>query len=195
MWILSSLDLRFKKKTVNEFVSQYWQENVIVVKKSKFFLWTKVLIPFTFWTSLFIISLVLIIKYIFDYSSWLFWSTFVLSIFLWIVLNARVIKNYLDYKMDFIVVNPRSFIRFDQDGLFKKVSKTIDLRKVRSISVRKIWFWNSLFNNWTLVIVSEWWEAEEDAKLRAWEIVFNDVYNPEAYDKKINDFLNKAFNQ
>ncbi|HPC34923.1 MAG TPA: hypothetical protein PLP73_04585 [Candidatus Absconditabacterales bacterium] len=195
MGILSSLDLRFKKKTVNEFVSQYGQENVIVVKKSKFFLWTKVLIPFTFWTSLFIISLVLIIKYIFDYSSWLFWSTFVLSIFLWIVLNARVIKYYLDYKMDFIVVNPRSFIRFDQDGLFKKVSKTIDLRKVRSISVRKIGFWNSLFNNGTLVIVSEGGEAEEDAKLRAGEIVFNDVYNPEAYDKKINDFLNKAFNQ
>lgn len=195
MWILSSLDLRFKTKTFNEYVSQYWRENIILIKKSKYFLWTKILIPFTFWTSLLVLALIFLVKYVSDYVPWLFWSLIVLSIFLWIVLNAKVIKYFLDYKMDFIILNPRSFIRFDQDGLFKKVSKTIDLRKVRSISVRKMWFWNSLFNNWTLVIVSEWWEAEEDAKLRAWEIMFNDVYNPEAYNKKINDFLNKAFNQ
>ncbi|OQB41810.1 MAG: hypothetical protein BWY04_00604 [candidate division CPR1 bacterium ADurb.Bin160] len=118
---------------------------MIVIRKSKFFLWTKVLIPFLFWTTILVVVLVLLIKHI--STSWLLWSLIVLSCFLWIAPNIKTLQYFLDYEMDFIVVNPRSFIRYDQDGLFQRVSKTIDLKKIRSISVRKRGFWNSIFNN------------------------------------------------
>lgn len=193
MGILSTFEFGFQKRIANESIERYWKENVIVIRKSKFFLWTKVLIPFLFWTTILVVVLVLLIKHI--STSWLLWSLIVLSCFLWIAPNIKTLQYFLDYEMDFIVVNPRSFIRYDQDGLFQRVSKTIDLKKIRSISVRKRGFWNSIFNNWSLLVVSEWWEAEQDEKLRAWEINFRNLYNPEAYSKQINGFLSKIFNE
>lgn len=193
MWILSTFESGFKKRMVNEAIERYGEENIIVIRKSKFFLWIKALIPFLFWTLILVVALVLFIKYI--STSWFLWSLILLSVIVWIIPNVKVLKYFLDYKMDFIIVNPRSVIRYDQDGLFKRVSKTIDLKKIRSISVRKRWFWNSVFNNWSLVVVSEWWEAEQNEKLRAGEINFRYLYNPEACNKIINDFLSKIFNE
>ncbi|HOG15561.1 MAG TPA: hypothetical protein PK674_03150 [Candidatus Absconditabacterales bacterium] len=193
MGILSTFEFGFQKRIANESIERYGKENVIVIRKSKFFLWTKVLIPFLFWTTILVVVLVLLIKHI--STSWLLWSLIVLSCFLWIAPNIKTLQYFLDYEMDFIVVNPRSFIRYDQDGLFQRVSKTIDLKKIRSISVRKRGFWNSIFNNGSLLVVSEGGEAEQDEKLRAGEINFRNLYNPEAYSKQINEFLSKIFNE
>ncbi len=191
MWIISTFDPKFQKKTLNELVEKYWAEKVILIKKSRFFLWIKVLVPFLFWTSLLIFALIVFVKKI--NVDWFLWSLVVLSFILWIIPNSKALKYYLDYKMDFIIVNPRSFIRYDQDWFFKRVSKTIDLKKIRSISVRKTWFWNSIFNNGSLVILSEWWETEQDEALKAGEIIFRFLYNPELYNQKINNLLSDTF--
>ena len=191
MWIISTFDPKFQKKTLNELVEKYWAEKVILIKKSRFFLWIKVLVPFLFWTSLLIFALIVFVKNI--NVDWFLWSLVVLSFILWIIPNSKALKYYLDYKMDFIIVNPRSFIRYDQEWFFKRVSKTIDLKKIRSISVRKRWFWNSIFNNGSLLVLSEWWESEKDDALKAWEITFRYLHNPEFYNKRINDLLSEIF--
>jgi len=191
MWILSTFNPWFQKKVLKENLQLYGEDKVIQIKKSRFFLWTKILIPFSFWTILvvawviFSLSKIHVIRFL--------WSMIILMIFLWFIPFTKVVTYYLDYKMDFIIVTPRSFLRYDQDWFFKTVSKTIDLKKIRSISVRKSWLFSSIFNDWTLVILSEWWESEKEEDMRAWEITFNNLYNPELYNERINDLLSTVF--
>ncbi len=105
----------------------------------------------------------------------------------------KIVKAYLDYKMDFVIVNPRSLVRYNQEWFFKRISKTIDLKDVRSTSVRKVWFVNSIFNNGELVFLSEaWWEGTETT--RAGEIVFRYVYHPDLRNSQVNKLLNKNHN-
>lgn len=191
MSIISTFDPHFQKKILRESIDKYWEDKVIIIRKSRFFLWTKVLIPFLFWTSILILLFIFFIKNI--NVDWFLWLLIILSTILWFIPNAEILWYYLDYKMDFIIVNPRSFIRYDQDWFFKRVSKTIDLKKIRSISVRKTWFWNSIFNNGSLVVLSEWWETEQDEALKAGEIIFRFLYNPELYNQKINNLLSDTF--
>jgi hypothetical protein len=191
MSLLSTFNPSFQRKTIKENVELYWADNVINIKKSRLFLWTKIIIPFTFWTILFIVWLIFFSSKL--EVNWFLWFVIFLFVFLWLIPSKRAIKYYLDYKMDFIIVNPRAFMRYDQDWFLKTISKTIDLKKIRSVSVRKKWFFNSIFNNWTLIVLSEWWEYEKDAKMRAGEVVFTNVYNPELYNKKINDLLSSVF--
>jgi len=191
MWILSTFNPGFQKKVFKENIELYWEDKVIKIKKSKRFLWTRILIPFSFWTILAIFAIIFLSSKI--QVNWFLWSVIILLIFLWFIPFIKVVKYYLDYKMDFIIVTPRSFLRYDQDWFFKTVSKTIDLKKIRSISVRKSWLFSSIFNDWTLVILSEWWESEKEEDMRAWEITFNNLYNPELYNERINDLLSTVF--
>lgn len=187
MSILSTFNPRFQKKLLKENIELYWIENVIHIKKSRLFLWFKVLLPFIFWTTLVVVPFIFFSSKI--QVNWFLWFVIIWLIFLRLIPITKVIKYYIDYMMDFMIVNPRSFMRYDQEWLFKTASKIIDLKKVRSISVRKKWFFSSIFNNWTLIILSEWWEFEQDQKMRAGEIVFNYLYNPELCNEKINDLL------
>lgn len=191
MWILSTFDRNYRKKSINEAIKKFWPANVIVLRKSKYFLWTKSVIPFLIRTILLLIIIIFLFKYI-QVQRFLIMS---ISIFVAsrISLNIKVVKNLLDYTMDFIIVTPRSFVRYDQEWLFKRLSKTIDLKKIRSISIRKRGFRNSIFNNGTLIVLSEWWEAEQNEKFKAGEIVFRYLYDPEHYNQKINDFLSEVF--
>ena len=191
MWIISTFDPKFQRKILNESIEKYWSEKIILIKKSKFFLWTRVVIPFVFWTAILFIALVIFVNNI--NVDWFLWSLIVLSVILWIIPNLKILNFYLDYKMDFIIVNPRAFVRYDQEWFFRTVSKTIDLKKIRSISVRREWFLNSIFNNGTLVVLSEWWESEPDESLKAGEIIFRYLYSPDSYNKKINDLINETF--
>jgi hypothetical protein len=193
MWIISTFDPKFQKRVFSENVELYWEDNVIHIKKSKLFFWTKFFLPFFLWTAVLFLLLFVTIPNI-DVNRFL-WTLIILYVVFWFIPISKAIKFYLDYKMDFIIVNPRSFLRYDQEWFFKRVSKTIDLKKIRSISVRKTWFWNSIFNNWSLIVLSEWGESEKDEKLRAWEITFKYLYNPESYNKRINDLLSKVFSK
>jgi hypothetical protein len=66
---------------------------------------------------------------------------------MWLFPIVGIIKLYLDYTMDFVIVNPIALIRYNQEGFFKRISKTFDLKDIRSTSVRKSGIIDSLFNN------------------------------------------------
>lgn len=191
MGFVSTFSPKFQKKVIKQNIDQYGIENVIHIKKSKLFLWKKILIPFIFWTSVIVVISVLSLPNI--WAKWFLWTTIVLFLLLWIISVSKSFKLFLDYKMDFIVVTPRSFIKYDQEWFFKRVSKTIDLKKIRSLSVRKKWFLNSIFNNWNLVVLSEWSENEKDVSMRAGEINFDYLYDPDSIEIKINDLLTRVF--
>ena len=188
MWIISTFDPKFQKKTISKNIERYWSENILHITKSKLFFWLKILIPTIFLTSILITLLTLVLMYL-EVERLII--TLIITVLIgWIVPMLKVLKLYLDYKMDFVVVNPRSLIRYNQEWFFKRISKTIDLKDIRSTSVRKAWFINSIFNNGELVFLSEaggmWTETT-----RAGEIVFRFVYHPDLRNSQVNKLLNK----
>jgi len=100
------------------------------------------------------------------------------------------LKYFLDYEMDFAVVTPKSFLMYNQTWFFKRSSKAIDMSHVRSVYVRKAWFFNSIFNNWHIIVLTEWsaWNPKEDWN-NPWEVEFKYVYHPEYYSNRIQKLL------
>lgn len=190
MWIISTFDPKFQKKTIAKNIARYWAENVIHITKSKLFLWVKVVFPTIFWTAILVVALTLVLMNI-DIQ-WLVVSLIIMFVWIWLFPIMGIIKMYLDYKMDFVIVNPIALIRYNQEGFFKRISKTIDLKEIRSTSVRKSWLFDSLFNNWCLVFLSEAGEREDDEHMRAWEIVFRYVHHPDLYNSHVNKLLVKV---
>lgn len=103
-------------------------------------------------------------------------------------------KYLLDYFMDFSIITPQAFIRYDQTGFFKRTSKVIDLTHVRSVSVEKSGIINSLFNNGNLVVLSEWSDTSfwRDPKEDAGKVYFRYVKNPEQYSERIEMMLKEV---
>ncbi len=190
MGIISTFDPKFQKKTIGKNIEKYWAENIIHITKSKLFLWVKVVLPSLFWTIVLIAALTLVMMNI-DMER-LVISLVLMFIGLWLVPIIKTIKLYLDYRMDFVIVNPIALIRYNQEWFFKRISKTIDLKDIRSTSVRKAGLLDSIFNNWCIVFLSEAWEREDNEQMRAGEIVFRYVYHPDLCNSEVNKLLSKG---
>lgn len=189
MAIISTFDPKFQRRAIEENIKLYGKENIVHITKSKLFLWIKVILPFLFWLILLIAFITVVLSNI-D-AQWFVVFLSVLGVLLWLLPNIGILKLYLDYKMDFVVINPRAMVRYNQEWFFKRISKNIDLKDIRSVSIRRSWFLNSIFNNGNLVFLSEAWESEDDEHMRAWEIIFRYVYHPDLKEKKVTDLLAK----
>ena len=170
MKIFSTFDTKFKHKSLVEKKEKYGQDKVHLLEKSSFFLLKNIIIPFFV-----IIILTLLSGYIL--SEYLktppIVNIIIMSgILLMGVLYAAIIKHYIDYKMDYCIVTPDEIILTEQSGLFNRWIRTLDITKVKSISVQKHDLFNSLFNNWAIIFMSE-----GDDKLG--EIVLEYIHNPE----------------
>ncbi len=192
MRIFSTFDLGFRKKQHQKYIDKFGKENIFLIKKSTFFLWENILLPFFWW--LIVLWIIIIVNYfLFDGDiTPTFWWIVGFFVFLWILLNFSLLKKFFDYKIDFIIFTPKSLIRYDQTGFFTRSSKIIELKNLKTVSIRKKGFFNSMFNNWDILFLSEWgfwWESDKERKWSLWEIVFTGVYNPEKYKEEINRFL------
>ena len=189
MWIISTFDPKFQKRTLSKNMERYGEDNIIHITKSKLFLWKKVLIPTIFITWFLITLLTLIIIYI--NVTWLAITFIMIVVGGWIIPMSKKLKLYIDYKMDFIIVTPRSLVRYNQEWFFKRISKTIDLKDIRSTSVRKSWLLSSIFDDGHLVFLSEAGETEDDEYMRACEIIFRYVKHPDKVNSNVNKLLAK----
>ncbi len=189
MAIISTFDPRFQKKTLEKNIERHGQENIVHISKSKLFLWLKVVIPGVFWTLLLVLALTITLSNV--ELEWLLISMSLLFIWMRLIPIFKVIKYYLDYKMDFVIIKPNSLVRYNQEWFFKRISKSIELENIRSISVRKSGFVNSIFNNWELVFLSEAGKRDDDEYWNVWEIVFRYVYHPDMVNSKISKLLAK----
>ncbi len=183
MKIFSSFDTRLRQKSLKEYQDQYGVDKVVLLHKSWLFLFEKV---FPKLLGSIIIMIVTIVV-----SNWIFWASqerytiyiiigviFVLLTFAW-----PVIKHFIDYYMDFALVTPKSLIMFNQTGILKRDMATIDVDKIKTISVRKRYLLYSVFNNWDLIFLSEW-----DSN-NFWEITLYFISRPEEKKAKISDII------
>ena len=188
MSIISTFDPKFKKQLLDKSIEEFGEWNVVFIRKSHFFLCVKVLLPFILRFSVLVTLITCSILYV----PWTWLKITLCAIILWVfaVPWYKLLKYFLDYEMDFAVVTPKTFLRYNQTWFFKRSSKAIDMNHVRSVYVRKAWFLNSIFNNWSIVVLTEWstTTVQEDWN-NPWEVEFRYVYHPEYYSQRIQKLL------
>lgn len=190
MGLISTFDPKFKKQLLAKSKEEFGESNVIFIKKSYLFLCVKVLLPLILRLSVLTTLITCCIVYI----PWL-WLRIALCVIIWWWFAApwyTILKHFLDYEMDFAVVTPKSFLRYNQTWFFKRSSKAIDMKHIRSVYVKKAWFFNSIFNNWHIIVLTEWSsEVVKEDWNNPWEVEFRYVYNPEHFSNRIQKLLSE----
>lgn len=187
MKFLSSFDSELEKKVVQECFDEYWQDNVFVIHRDYIFFLFHVMFPSIFFIILMILWLILgaVISSFLDWEIelsilwWFFILAFIISFFMvwW-----KVLKLYIDYKMDFTVVTPEKIVTYNQTWFFNRGSRSIDTEKIKTITVDKNWIMKSIFNYWTIIILTEWDTENGDVTLYY-------VHNPDIVQKRISDLV------
>ena len=191
MAIFSTFDPKFQKQILKKSVDEYWSGNVIHIRKSKLFLRFYVILPGLAWLVTFVGMISLILILIPEHLVVLIVILLLIVFWVWCVPALKILKYCFDYYMDFSIITPQSFIMYDQIWLFKRTSKVIDLIHIRSVSVEKSWFIDSIFNNWNIVVLSEWSDlsGSRESKADPGKIYFRYVKNPEYYTDRIQLML------
>jgi len=183
MRILSSFDTNFANEVLEREKQIYWPEKVLLVTHGRFFYYFMILIP----TIFFVLAII-----IYFVSYFYFWSYipkdfrtlyyilgFVFFIIIFFPLWFKILKRYIDYILDFIVVTPKALIYYNQEWILKRRWRTVDTDKIKTITVDKSWLLWSMFNFWSMIVLSEWDEQW------AWEINFKFVDAPDELKLKI----------
>ena len=181
MKLFSNFDTQLKAKAIEDSIQEYWEENVICLSRSSLYFSVKVLWPLT-QILLLDVWLILLFSYISNYT---YLRLIILIVFcISIPFLLFIIGKYIDYKMDFVIVNPEALIEYNQTGIFTKKVTTINEKSVKSVTVEKKGFLYSISNNGDLVFFSEWDELHGDITLRY-------VKNPEEKRTQIEKIMNK----
>lgn len=181
MRIFSNFDTKLRSKCKLEHSDKYWEENVLCFGRSRLYFFVKIFFPILF---LLITSgfATLAFYYIFgvDYIIYFALATFVLSLFFYIPIFGK----FIDYKMDFILVTPDYLMMYDQAWILNKKVVTVNEKSIKTISVERKWLLYSLFNNWDIIVLSEW-------DMVHWEITLKRIPKPEKRKSQISKILNK----
>lgn len=184
MKLLSNFDTNLDEVCYQENVDNYWKEKVFLVYKDKIFFIFYVLIPLS--VSLLILIPTLISVIVLDLGIFWWLTVLVEIIFFSFTMWKSALKRYLDYRMDFTVINPDLIMAYNQTWFFSRDSRTIKTNKIKTISIDKKWIIKSIFNYWTLVFLSEW-----DEKWK-WDITLMYVQNPDEVRKRIKQVIDFA---
>jgi len=112
---------------------------------------------------------------------WSIWI-FILNV-IFLIITIRILKRFIDFEMDFIIVTKDEIESFDQAWIFKRKVVSLDIRKIRSITTEKDGFFKSLFNIGSLKVLSEW-DTEHE-----WEIRFNYIHRLWKLKKAVLDLI------
>jgi len=185
MKILSNFDTTLRKRSYKRYQNQYGKESVVLLAKSKLFWLIKFFLPLL----LFLISMVLVF-----YALYYFFGEKALQYvglpflgFAILGVSIPLFKNYIEYKMDFSIVTPKLFIRYDQKGVFRRRISTINAENIRTISVVKEGILYSLINNWDLIFLSD-----GAAEMDYWEITLHYIYKSEKKRHMIAQILRRV---
>jgi uncharacterized membrane protein YdbT with pleckstrin-like domain len=65
------------------------------------------------------------------------------------------IENYIDYTMNYAIFTPDEAVLVEQIGIFNRNIKSLDIKKIKSITTRKKNLFFSIFNDGIITILSE----------------------------------------
>lgn len=182
MKIFSNFDTHRKQEAVLEAQEKFWIENILVLRKSKLFLFNKVLFPVFIHTLLFI-AVQFPIYFALEDFGWVKYLSSVLLFIVYLVLLSPNFKYYIDYIMDFSIVTPDALTRYNQTWIFQRDIKTSNVRNIKTISIQKHNFRYNLFDNWDLIFLSEGDKADQG------EITLHYIPDPETIKKQITKIM------
>ncbi len=91
-------------------------------------------------------------------------------------------RSYIDYTMDYCIITPDEVILTQQEWIFRRIVRTLDVRKIKSIYINKQTLLYSIFDAGKIVFMS-------DGDEQFWEIVFDFMQDPEGQKEKIQEII------
>ncbi len=169
--IFSGFDTKLKKKELNKQREEHWEENVYLISKSKLFLFLKFYFPLFFYLS--VMWLVFWWCYIWFDMDWIYYWAVPLFFLSFIFVSFNLIKTFIDYHMDFLIITPNILYRYDQEWFLERNIFSLDMKTIKTVAVKKQKLFYVLFNNWDVIFFSEWDSADK------WELVLSYIKRPE----------------
>lgn len=160
MKIFSNFDTNLEQKLCEEYGQIFGHDNVVVLHKTKWYLYNHVRFPYV-WFLLFALIVTNIVY------GWLFLpDTFVVPVvvewLLWAVVAIYFLhtvihsfKHYVNYKMDFLVVTPKEVIKYDQEGVWQRSVEKLSTKHVKSVTISKDGFFASFLDIWSIYFLAE----------------------------------------
>lgn len=181
MKILSNFDTKLDDNLIQDYIAQYGEENVMVIRRAAIFFWLYIMLPLM--ALLCVIVLIARLSFgldlqdqtmenIIHIASWITWISILA------VRWCRILRKYFDYTMDFCIITPKELVSYNQSWLFNRHTEIIDTEKIKTINKIPQWVFGSLFNFANLVFLSEWDKDIGDISL-------NFVENPEVVYKQV----------
>lgn len=184
MKILSNFNTDLADELYHKAVDKFSSEKVMIVRRDPIYLWLKVAVP----SSLRIIG-VLVLLYIelqmineWVLSGIMITIATLVIIILWLIGIRSITGKLIDYYMDFTLVTPKEILSYDQCGILKRSSISLDINNVRSVNEEKDGLLKSIFNYGTIIFFSEWDNNPDSQK---WTIKLNYITCPRKLRDKI----------
>lgn len=186
MKIFTTFDTEFKQERLTLYQEKYGKTNVILIERSKLFFWLKIVFPLLALIAISLIALWWI--YIKRGERYVAISCMPLIITVAVIGNFRIIRNLIDYHMDFCIITPDEIIFMEQKWIFERVSRILDVTQVKSIYINKKTVLYSIFNNGTMSFMS-------DGSGELGEVDLEYVYHPEEKKDIIYDIISDAMHR
>lgn len=182
MRLFSNFDSWLEKRLVDQYQQNFGASKVISVHKSRRFYISRVLAPYIRLVIIFALWLTLVYGFEYPYKSAVLWVFWLGMLFFALYIVRRSSKEYVDYKMDFMIVTPKEVIKYNQTWILHRETETIHVDKIRSVTVAKHWFFESFFDIGTITFLAEW-DTEK------WDIVMPSIDAVESIEQKIRDVM------
>ena len=189
MKIFSTFDTQFNEKILEEVKKEFGDNQVMQITHWKFYYYFVVILPAIFLIIGMILYLILLFyigrKVSSDLKVFYYVVGFLLFLFIFGPLSLKILKRYIDYILDFVVVTPNELIYYNQEGILSRKWRTVDTEKIKTITVNKSGLIRSIFNFGNIVVLSEWdeqWDGEinfsfvddpENLKMKMLQIIKN----------------------
>jgi len=192
MRIFASFDTSLYEKTYEEARQKYGENRILLIRRAKCFMVFQILLPliaFLILIFMTIISVNRLISVLEINSGYSIGTNTILIILRIILFWFKIIKKFMDYKMDFTIVTPNEVNTYNQTWFFSRGVRTLETATIKSVTIPKTTFWGSIFNYGALVFLVETENDEQDEEQWKWHAKFFFVHNVEFKRKKALEII------
>ena len=181
MKILSNFDTWNAERLLTDAQQSFGQWNALLVRKSKLYFYQYIWLPvFTYLICIIIGGYFLLMSEQVPVEAQ--WWFLIVVVLVWLLMSMKLGKRRVDYTMDYLLITPKEVTKYDQWGVFHRDVENIPVDKIKSISLSKHGFFQSLFDIGSLTFLAEWDRDE-------WDIVMDYIDGVSGTQKKIKQVL------
>lgn len=183
MKFFSSFDTKLKSKYITDLSELYGEENIVLITRSNFYFLKKVAVHIILWIFTYMLCVMTIYGLVWIDAAMNYGIRIALPFSLIFFVIAS--ENYIDYAMNYAIFTPHEAILVEQLWFFKRNIRSLDVKKIKSISIRKSNRIFSLFDDGLLSILNEGSHSSNNM----WEIIFKYVHQPEIIKERIHHVI------